>query len=82
MDRNAAEPELHLVNRVAQRLGNTPAVCRSSYIHPKVIDAYCNGITVAEFEPRRSRRIRLSQSDYEPSELALLKLLENGKERK
>jgi DNA topoisomerase-1 len=66
------------VKVVSEQLGNTPAVCRGSYIHPKVIDAYCNGITVAEFEPRRSRRIKLSQSDYEPSELALLKLLENG----
>jgi DNA topoisomerase-1 len=66
------------VKVVAEQLGNTPAVCRSSYIHPKVIDAYCNGTTVAEFEPRRSRRIKLSQSDYEPGELALLKLLENG----
>jgi hypothetical protein len=46
-----------------------------------VIDAYCSGITVAEFEPRRSRRIKLSQSDYEPGELALLKLLENGKKK-
>jgi DNA topoisomerase-1 len=66
------------VKVVAEQLGNTPAVCRSSYIHPKVIDAYCKGVTVAEFEPRRSRRIKLSQSDYEPSELSLLKLLENG----
>ena len=72
---------VRVVKAVAEQLGNTPAVCRSSYIHPKVIDAYCNGVTLAEFEPRRSRRIKLSQSDYEPGELALLKLLENGDQK-
>jgi DNA topoisomerase-1 len=72
---------VHAVKVVAEQLGNTPAVCRSSYIHPKVIDAYCKGITVAEFEPRHSRRIKLSQSDYEPSEVALLKLLKNGTQK-
>jgi DNA topoisomerase-1 len=30
----------HVVMSVAQQLGNTPAVCRSSYIHPSVIEEY------------------------------------------
>jgi DNA topoisomerase-1 len=66
------------VKVVAEQLGNTPTVCRGSYIHPAVIDLYCKGVTIAEFEPRRARRIRLAQADYEPGEQALLKLLENG----
>ena len=28
---------------VAGALGNTPAVCRSSYVHPKVLEAYAEG---------------------------------------
>jgi DNA topoisomerase-1 len=28
------------VRAVAERLGNTPAVCRKSYIHPRVVEAY------------------------------------------
>jgi DNA topoisomerase-1 len=28
---------------VAERLGNTPGVCRSCYVHPAVIEAYCAG---------------------------------------
>ena len=28
------------VKEVARKLGNTPAVCRSSYIHPEIINAY------------------------------------------
>lgn len=70
------------IKRVAEQLGNTPTVCRSSYIHPTVIDSYCKGTTIAEFEPRRRRRIRMSQADYEPGEQALLKLLSNGKQNK
>jgi len=30
------------VKEVARKLGNTPAVCRSSYIHPQVIAAYAD----------------------------------------
>lgn len=35
-----------VVKRVAKRLGNTPAIARSSYIDPRVIVAYEDGITV------------------------------------
>jgi len=28
------------IARVAKRLGNTPAVCRASYVHPEVLNAY------------------------------------------
>jgi DNA topoisomerase I len=31
------------VQRVAARLGNTPAVCRRCYIHPAVLEAYIEG---------------------------------------
>ena len=31
------------VAAVAERLGNTPAVCRKSYVHPAVIDAFVDG---------------------------------------
>ncbi len=34
------------IERVAQRLGNTPAVCRKSYIHPAILDSYLDGRTV------------------------------------
>jgi DNA topoisomerase I len=69
------------IKRVAEQLGNTPTVCRSSYIHPAVIDAYCEGITLAEFEPRQQRSIRLSQADFEPGEAELLQLLANGSKK-
>jgi DNA topoisomerase I len=36
------------VKAVAFYLGNTPAVCRASYIDPRVIDRYHGGLTIAE----------------------------------
>jgi DNA topoisomerase IB len=38
------------IKRVAERLGNTPAVCRSSYIDPRVLDRFRQGETI---EPPR-----------------------------
>jgi DNA topoisomerase I len=34
------------VKEVAHYLGNTPAVCRASYIDPRVFDAYNGGLTI------------------------------------
>lgn len=36
------------VREVAQFLGNTPAVCRRSYVDPRVIDRFMGGLTIAE----------------------------------
>jgi len=66
---------VRVVKRVASELGNTPAVCRASYIHPRVIDAYAKGHTLDEFRPRRVRSIRRIQNAPDPEETALLKLL-------
>jgi DNA topoisomerase-1 len=70
------------VQKVAEQLGNTPTVCRGSYIHPTVIKSYESGVTIDEFRPRPKRRINRLQTDYEPEEKALIKMLrENGKKR-
>ena len=67
---------VNAVKKVAEQLGNTPTVCRSSYIHPTVIYAYQNGITLDEFTPKKRRRIKRIENDYEPEEKALLKLFQ------
>jgi DNA topoisomerase IB len=36
----------HAVKEVSHYLGNTPSVCRASYIDPRVIDLYNDGITI------------------------------------
>ncbi|HLM00012.1 MAG TPA: hypothetical protein VK400_03090 [Pyrinomonadaceae bacterium] len=68
------------VKKVAEQLGNTPTVCRGSYIHPAIIKSYESGVTIDEFRPRKTRsRINRLQTDYEPEEKALIKMFrENG----
>lgn len=40
---DAAREVAEVVALVAQRLGNTPAVCRKCYIHPALVDAFVGG---------------------------------------
>ena len=51
------------VNEVAHYLGNTPAVCRGSYIDPRVFDAYRAGLVIGR--PLREA------ADTEPGELPI-----------
>jgi len=47
--RSRAEAKRHIVRAVeavAKRLGNTKAVCRKSYIHPAIFDAYLGGTAI------------------------------------
>lgn len=51
---------VRVVKEVAAELGNTPAVCRTSYIHPQVISAYLEG----DFQlPKGRRRDGLSADE-------------------
>ena len=36
-----------VVREVSEQLGNTPAVCRASYIDPRILDLYDDGVTIA-----------------------------------
>ncbi len=65
------------IKQVADELGNTPSVCRSSYIHPVVLDSYTAGVTINEYRPRKSRKINLMAA-LEPEERALLNLFRSS----
>jgi DNA topoisomerase-1 len=57
------------VKRVAMALGNTPAVCRKSYIHPNLCSTYLDGGLVFEVAEESGT------SGLRPDEVALLALL-------
>jgi DNA topoisomerase-1 len=59
------------IERVAERLGNTPAICRMAYVHPAVIEAYLEGGAMLR---RRARRARAERGLVE-DEAAVLDLL-------
>ena len=46
------------LDAVAERLGNTRAVCRKYYVHPALLEAYRLGLTVPHpaTPPRHARR--------------------------
>ena len=44
------------IDQVAERLGNTRAVCRKYYVHPAVLDAYLEGVTIPPLPPDDGRR--------------------------
>jgi DNA topoisomerase-1 len=45
-----------VIREVAERLGHTPTVCRQSYVHPQVIDAYQRGALARCFTQALRRR--------------------------
>ena len=66
---------------VAEKLGNTPAVCRASYISPPVIEQYMEGRTIDDFRPRHLRVVSARDVDLQPEERALLGLLRSWENR-
>jgi DNA topoisomerase I len=48
--------ESAVMKEVAEELGNTPAVARSSYVDPRVVDGYEAGLTIAAGARRANRK--------------------------
>ncbi len=63
------------IDFVAERLGNTRAVCRRYYVHPRVIDAYQNGLVAPKPARPRSQKRRQRRGALRRNEVAVLKLL-------
>jgi DNA topoisomerase I len=65
----------HAIKTTAITLGNTPAVCRSSYIYPGVIECFEKGETIKEFFSSTQDFIAYRGLTLHAAERALLKLL-------
>ena len=73
-DRDAAVTAV--VKEVAETLGNTPAVCRASYIDPRVISKYERGTTIRAATDRLAREGSSSDfADRAGIEQAVIKLI-------
>jgi DNA topoisomerase-1 len=55
------------IGRVAEKLGNTPSVCRKCYVHPAVLDSYLDGTMLETFRQRAEDQL----------DAAVLALLQN-----
>jgi DNA topoisomerase-1 len=63
------------IETVAERLGNTPAVCRKCYVHPEIINAYLEGDTLHTVRDRLARELTRFLPDLDPEEAAVMALL-------
>ena len=71
-----------VMRTVAERLGNTPAVARSSYVSPAVVEQYLDGRTIADFRPRHLRVVSAREIGLDLEEQALLSLLRSWRIRR
>jgi DNA topoisomerase-1 len=70
-----------VMRSVGERLGNTAAVARSSYVSPAVVDQYLDGRTIDDFRPRQLRVVGARDLGLDPEEQALLSLLRSWRIR-
>jgi DNA topoisomerase I len=70
-----------VMRTVGERLGNTPAVARSSYVSPAVVDQYFDGRTIDDFRPRHLRVVGARDIELDQEERALLSLLRSWRIR-
>ena len=71
-----------VMRRVAERLGNTPAVARASYVSPAVVEQYLDGRTIDDFRPRHLRVVSARDIGLDAEEEALLSLLRSWRIRR
>jgi DNA topoisomerase-1 len=72
---------LEAIEKVAGQLGNTSAVCRKSYVHPAVVDAYMDGTMIDVLRKRAEATIKTSLHHLSPEEAAVLALLQQRLKR-
>ena len=72
----AAQNVVEAVKVVAQKLGNTPAVSRKSYIHPAVIEAYFDGDMLDSMQQKVEEELSENLKGLKPEEAAVLGLLQ------
>ena len=72
---SAARKVAAAVKIVSHNLGNTPAVCRKSYIHPAIITAYLNGNLISDLGGG-------NDSARRPAESTVLKFLKRTLSRR
>ncbi len=75
-DAQARKNVVRAIESVAERLGNTPSVCRKCYVHPAVLDAYLDGTMLEGLRARAEESLVEDLKDLQPEEAAVLAMLE------
>ncbi|WP_420475663.1 DNA topoisomerase IB [Noviherbaspirillum sp. ST9] len=64
------------IESVAERLGNTPSICRKCYVHPAVIESYLDGTMVNAMQQRAREELVQELQALGAEEAAVLALLQ------
>jgi DNA topoisomerase-1 len=75
--READRNILRAIDAVAERLGNTRAVCRKYYVHPALLGAYLMGeiVPLPPFTSKKPSRRRRHGAALRRDEIAVLEFL-------
>jgi DNA topoisomerase I len=71
-----------VMRAVGEKLGNTAAVARSSYVSPAVVEQYLDERTIDDFRPRHLRVVGARDTGLDREERALLALLRSWRIRR
>ena len=75
-DARAKRNITHAIERVARRLGNTKAVCRSCYVHPAIVEAYLERSLIRELQRRTETELKGRLRRLSAEEAAVLAFLQ------
>jgi DNA topoisomerase I len=64
------------IEHVAERLGNTPSICRKCYVHPAVIESYMDGTMLEALRQRTRDELVNDLHALRPEEAAVVALLQ------
>jgi len=64
------------IESVAEKLGNTPSICRKCYVHPAVLDAYLEGAALEVMRERTEEKLADDLHALQPEEAAVLAMLQ------
>ncbi|WP_020655731.1 DNA topoisomerase IB [Massilia niastensis] len=64
------------IESVAEKLGNTPSICRKCYVHPAVLDAYLEGTVLEVLRERTEQQLTDDLHALTPEEAAVVAMLQ------
>lgn len=64
------------IESVAEKLGNTPSICRKCYVHPAVLEAYLDGAVLDVLRERTEKKLQEDLHALQPEEAAVLAMLQ------
>jgi DNA topoisomerase I len=64
------------IKKVAEQLGNTPAICSKYYVHPAVVEAYSNGSLIETLQQQTGKTLPVTPNGLRPEEKCVMKILQ------